>query len=264
MILDVVTFTVTAPGAAGAAAAAVTGDSAFVRSGPDEISGQLLGVWTKSQAVGFTRLTFPYGHDNVRNIDYRNLANAPVNAIPLSAKQMMKAQDLMTVTQAGSAVAGDVELICAQIAYPNVGGGSDKFIGWQEMIERTEELVTIEDTTTATVASAYSGARALNAVVASLKANRDYAVLGAFIGAPCGALTIRGQDTANLRCAIPGNSALANESRDYFVRLSNWFDMPVIPVVNAANQGGTFIENIQDENLTAVPFSLNLALLAPR
>lgn len=261
MTLDIVTFTVTAPGVVGVAAAPVAGDSAFVRSTPTEIGGVLVGVWTKAQAVGFSQLVFPYGHDVARNIRYRNLANSPVNAIPLSAKQPMKSQDLMSVTQAGSAVGGDVELICAQVAYPDLPGGSDKFIGSDELASRTEELVTIEDTTTAAAASTYGGARAFNQVTTSLKANRNYAVLGAFIAVACGALTIRGQDTGNLRCAIPGNATLLNETRDYFVRLSDWWQMPLIPVINAANQGGTFIENITDENLTAVPFSLMLALL---
>lgn len=263
MILDLVTWTITAPGAAGAAAAPVTGDSAIVRAGPEEIAGLLVGYWTKAQAVGFSRLTFPYGHDNVRNLDNRNIANSPVNSMVEGVRQFMKTNDLMSVVQAGSAVAGDVELICAQIAYPNIGGGSDMFIDANMLSDQVEECVTIEDTTTATVASTYSGPRALNAVVTSLKANRRYAVMGAFIGAACGALTIRGQDTANLRCAIPGNATLLPETRNYFVRLAEWYGMPLIPVINATNAAGTFIENVQDENLTAVPFSLNLALLKP-
>lgn len=262
MILDIVTFTVTAPGAAGAAAAAVTGDSAIVRSGPDEVAGYLTGLWTKAQAAGFSQFTFPYGHDNVRNERYPNIANSPVNAIGIGTYQEMKSQDLMAVLQGGSAVAGDVELVCAQIAYPNIGGGSDKFIDVAELMERGEEIVTIQDTVTPTVASTYSGARAMNAVSLSFKANRDYAVLGGFVGIACGALTIRGQDTANLRCGIPGNATLLNHTRDHFTEMSQRTGLKTIPVINAANQGGTFIEVIQDENLTAVPFCLFLQLLA--
>jgi hypothetical protein len=261
MMLDVVTWTITAPGAAGVAAAPIAGDSAIVRAGPSEIAGVLIGYWTKSQAVGFSRLTFPYGHDNVRNLDNRNLANLPVNSMIRGVKQLMKTNDLMSVVQAGSAVAGDVELICAQIAYPDIGGGSDMFVDAQTVWDNIEECVTIEDTVTPTVASTYSGARAMNAVVASLKANRKYAVLGAFIGQACGALTIRGQDTANQRCAIPGNANLLSDTRDHFINLADYYGMPLVPVINATNAGGTFIEVVQDENLTAVPFSLNLALL---
>jgi hypothetical protein len=167
------------------------------------------------------------------------------------------------VFQIGSAVALDQELITAQIAYPNVGGGSSKYIGAAEFDERVEAFVTDGDTVTPTVASTYSGARALNAVVTSLKANRNYAVVGAFIGQACGALTIRGQDTGNIRCAIPGNATLLNSTSNHFYELAAWSGLDVIPVINATNAGGTFIEVLQDENLTAVPFSLMLALLKP-
>jgi hypothetical protein len=264
MILDTITWTVTAPGAAGVAAVPVTGDSAVVRSADDPMSGILLGLWCKAQAAGFTRLTSPFLHDNVRGIDIRNIANSPVNALPFNPMQRLKANDLLTVTQAGSAVAGDVELIQAQIAYPNIGGGSSKYITAEEVDARIEALVTDDDTTTATVASTYSGARALNQVVTSLKANRDYAVLGAFIGVACASISIRGQDTGNIRCAIPGNATLLGTTKQHFYEMAAWTGLDVIPVINATNAGGTFIEVMQDENLTAVPFSLLLALLAPK
>ena len=264
MTRDTVTFTVTAAAAAGSAAAPVAGDSAIVRSTPSEIGGLLTGLWSKSQAGVFTQVTFPYGHDMLRNIRYRNTANNPTNVIPIGCRQPMKSQDLISVLHAGAAVAGDVDLVCLDIAYPELPGGSDKYIDGPTLDRRIEELVTIEDTVTPTVASTYSGARAMNAVSLSFKANRDYAVLGGFVGIACGALTIRGQDTGNLRVALPGNPLQFPETRDLFVRQANWFGLPLIPVINAANQGGTFIEVIQDENLVAVPFSLVLALLAPQ
>jgi len=261
MTLDTVSFTVTAPGAGGVAAAVVAGDSAQVRSTGNIIGGILLGLWTNAQAVGFTQVLFPYGHDMSRNIRYRNTANSPVNAIPSWASQPMKSQDLITVTQGGSAVAGDVETIHALLGYPDLDGGSDKYINVEELQSRCEELVTIEDTITATAASAYSGARALNAVTTTLKANRNYAVLGALIGGNGGALSIRGQDTGNLRAAMPANQLSQPETRDWFIRLSEKSGLPCIPVINAANQANTFIELMTNENLVAVPFSLMLALL---
>lgn len=264
MILDTISWTVTAPGAAGVAATPVTGDSAVVRSAEEVFSGVLVGLWTKAQAVGFTRLISPFLHDNVRGIDYRNLVNSPLSVMPNGAHQPLKSNDLLSVVQAGSATAGDVELISAQIAYPNIGGGSSKYIGSAELDERVEAYVTDDDTITATVASTYSGARALNAVVTSLKANRDYAVLGAVLGVAAGSLTIRGQDTGNIRCAIPGNATLIGGTKGHFYDLASWTGLEVIPVINATNAGGTFIELLQDENLVAVPFSLMLALLSPK
>lgn len=261
MTLDTISFAATAPGAAGIAAAVVAGDSAQVRSTSSIISGTLLGLWTNSQAVGFTQVLFPYGHDMSRNLRYRNVALLPCNQIAKAAMQPMKSQDLITVVQAGSAVVGDVETIHALIGYPELEGGSDKYIGLEEFQSRCEELVTIEDTLTATVAGVYSGARALNAVTTTLKANRNYAVVGIQVGANGGAVTIRGQDTGNLRASMPCNQNDADETINWFPDLASWKGMPVIPVINAANQANTFIELITNELLTAVPFSLTLALL---
>ena len=261
MTLDTISWAAVAPGAGGAAATVVAGDSAQVRSTGSIIGGQLIGLWTNAQAVGFTQVLFPYGHDMSRNLRYRNIAASPVNVIPSWATQPMKSQDLITVTQAGSGVALDQETIHALIAYPELEGGADKYIGLEEFESRCEELVTIEDTVTATAGSVYSGARAFNAVTTTLKANRNYAVLGALLGLNVGALTIRGQDTANLRASIPGNQLSQPETRDWFVRLSEKTGMPCIPVINAANQANTFIETIGNENFGAVPFSLMLALL---
>jgi len=85
----------------------------------------------------------------------------------------------------------------------------------------------------------------------------------ATLGAVCGALTVRGVDTGNLRVGIPGLSGDANWTVNWFALLADWFGVPCIPVFNSANKAGIFSENMQDENLTAVPFSLNLVQLAP-
>lgn len=261
MIVDTVSFTATAPGAAGAAATVVAGDSAFVRSTGGDIVGALIAAWTNSQAVGFTQIVFPFGHDTSRNIRYRNVALAPSNQIPLSVSQPMRATDLISVTQAGSAVAGDVETVSMMIAYPDMKGPETQFIDEETLHSSIEDLMTVEDTVTATVASTYSGARALNAVTTSFKANRNYALIGAQIGGNGGALTIRGQDTGNLRVAIPCNQAQPVQTVNWFADLSSWNRMPLIPVINAANVTNTFIELMTNELLTAVPFSLTLALL---
>jgi hypothetical protein len=261
MTLDTISWQVVAPGAAGVAATIVAGDSPQVRSTGPIIGGNLIALWSFAQANGFTQVLFPYGHDMSRNIRYRNIALQAANQLGRGIKQPMKSQDLITVTQAGSATAGDVETIHALIAYPELDGGSDKYITFEDFQAQCEEIVTIEDTITATVAATYSGARALNAVTTTLKANRNYAVIGAQIGIACGALTIRGQDTGNLRASIPGNPTLADATMNWFPDLASWKGLPLIPVINAANQANTFLEIVQNENLVAVPFSLTLALL---
>lgn len=261
LTLDTISFSVIAAAAAGSAMVAITGDSAVIRSAGDPLSPRLLAMWAKAQTAGTVQLVSPFMHDTTRAIRSRNIIATPQNIIPVGLTQPMKSQDQLSATFAATAVAGDVELLSVLMAYPDLGGGSEKYISAEECSSRYEAIVTIEDTLTATVASTYSGARALNTVTTSLKANRDYAVLGGLVSVVAGALSIRGQDTGNLRASIPCNPTGAQETRNFFYDLASWSGLPTIPVVNAANQSGTFIELLQDENLVAVPFTLFLALL---
>ncbi len=262
MNLDLVTFAVTAPGAGPTAMAAVTGDPAAVRNGRDGSAIRLLAAWTKAQAVGFTQVLFPAGHDLVRNLRWRNLANQSDNKLAMGFPNLMRPQDPLTVQESGSAVAGDIELCHLLLQYEDLPGVAGRLMDSAGVAQKAVNLVTIEDTTTATAGGVYSGARALNAASDLLKANTDYAVVGATVGAPCGALTIRGTDSGNLRCGIPGLSQDAQWTVNWFSILSDWFGVPCIPVFNSANKAAIFIENVQDENLTAVPFSLNLVQLS--
>lgn len=264
MNLDIISFAATAPGAVGVNAPAVAGDPAAVRNAAPGSNVFLVAQWTNSQGNGFSQITFPSGHDLVRNIRYRTVVNAPYNIIPQGVKQVMRPQDPLVVTQAGSAVAGDVETVHSMFLYENLPGVNASLIDSAELASRGTEVVTIEDTTTATVAATYSGPRALNAASDLLKANTDYAILGAVVSTNCGALTIRGVDTGNLRAAIPGLHTNQNVTSDWFVNLSDWLGMPTIPVINSANKAGIFIENITNENLAAVPFSLILVQLSPK
>ena len=260
MNLDTVTAFATAPGT-GAAMGPVSGDALTIRNGAPNTEPLALAIWTKAQAVGTTQLVWPSGHDMVRGFRYRTLANTPNSTLASGVPARFRAQDPVTITQVGSAVAGDIEYCSLLMFYPDLPGVDAHMINLATLTKRMRNIVTIEDTTTAT-ATGYSGARALNAASDLLKANTEYAVLGAEIGAVCQALTIRGVDFGGLRASIPGNTD-SRWSANWFVYLSETFGIPCIPVLNSANRAGTFIENVQDENNTAVPFSLVLAELAP-
>jgi len=140
--------------------------------------------------------------------------------------------------------------------------GYAKLIDLAELDSRMVEYVTVEDTTTATVAAAYSGARVLTAASDLLVANTDFAILGAHIGATCQVLTVRGIDLGNLRVGIPGMAGRPDLTARWFPFLTEEFGLPLIPVFNTANKNNVFIENVQDQALGAVPFALVLARLS--
>jgi hypothetical protein len=262
LALDTVSFTVTAPGAAGLAMAPVTGDSANIRNSSMGSMARIVAMWTKSQAVGFTQITFPSGNDQTRNIRYRNVANAPINMFERGGYTPVQPQETMSLIQAGSAVALDVELAHLLVAYDDLPGVASRLIDVAALEQRFLRKVTVEDTITPTVASQYTGARALNAASDLLRANTDYAVLGVSIGITAGVITLRGVDTGNLRVGVPCQ-ALANDlGINWFRSLSEWFGQPMIPTINSANKAGIFTEIVQDENLVAVPFAWHLAELS--
>lgn len=264
MNLDTISFTVTVPGAApGTAMAAVAGDSLQIRNGAKSSLIACLAMWTFGQVTnGTTQLVWPSGHDLVRGFRYRNIVQQPDNKIPWGAPLRFRAQDPLTITEVGSAVAGDVETAHMLMFYEDLPGVDAHMINMATLRKRGIANLTVEDTVTATVASTYSGPRALNAASDLLKADTEYAVLGGVTGALGGALTLRGVDTGNLRCSIPCLSGDSNWTSNFFGMLSEANDLPCIPVINSANRAGIFIELVQNENLVAVPFSLNLVQLS--
>ena len=94
-----------------------------------------------------------------------------------------------------------------------------------------------------------------------LKANTDYAVLGATCTVLAGALGIRSADFGNVRIAIPASPLQPDMCANYFPYLSDSIGMPAIPVFNSGNKGNIIVDAFQDENTTVVPFSLILAEL---
>lgn len=261
--LDIVSLSVTAAAAGGSAMAAVAGDSLVIRNTSLDNRPQILATWVKSQTSGFVQMTHPSGHDQVRDIRMRHVAAANLPLFAPGFAEPCEPQEGFTVTLSAGAVAGDIELMHWLVYYPSLPGIESRLIDLGALEARMVDLVTIEDTTTATAGGAYSGARALNAASDLLKANTDYAILGAQIGALTGVLTVRGVDTGNLRVGIPGMAGRPDLTAMWFEWQSEQFGLPLIPVVNSANKAGIFIENVQDENLTAVPFSLMMAELTP-
>jgi len=264
MNLDTISFTVTAPGAGGTAMAAVAGDSLQIRNGAKASLILCLAMWTNGQVTpGYTQLLWPSGHDLVRGVRYRNQVLQPDNKVPLGAPLRFRAQDPLTLLEVGSATAGDVETAHMLMFYEDLPGVDAHMINMATLRKRGVSNLTVEDSTTAAAASTYGGPRALNVGSDLLKADTEYALLGAVIGANCGALTVRGVDSGNLRVAIPGLTQDANWTSNWFGLLSEANDLPCIPVFNSANRAGIFVENVTNELLTAVPFSLNMVQLSP-
>lgn len=249
--LDTVTSTGTAIGAALAATTIVSGDSFTVKNASLTSDVWLLNFWVDAQVAGMVRIRSPKLHDNTDAIRSRTRLNCLEPLLPFGVPQRLVAQDTEIVELAGSAVGGDIESVVQLIYYADLPGQAGRFVTPDQIKQRMKHFFGNRLAITVGSTAAYTGARAINADVDILKANTDYAVLGMTTDLRVSAICLRGPDTGNLRVSVPGGAdvqdAMARYGR-WFRDLSMAYGLPLIPVINSANKGGTQIDVIGDEN----------------
>jgi hypothetical protein len=259
--LDTVVYTGTAIGATLAAGTIATGDSFQIRNMAPNVQALLLQMWSDNQVAGITRLRSPKFHDNVDGIRYRSQIGVLDPQIPWGVPQTLYPQDVLTGELSGSAVGGDIESVVMQIYYPDLPGANARLQTWDFVKSKMRNLVGQRIAMTVGSTAGYNGARAINADTDLLKANTDYALLGATTDIETAAITVKGADTANLRVAVPGENGLIHHTNYWFKRLAIAYGLPLIPVINSANKGGTQVEVVGDENGGTANVTLWLAEL---
>lgn len=261
MHIEVVTFTATAPGAAGAAAAAVAGDSMTIKNAQRAAGVGIISLWQKNQVAGFGQIITPSGHDTTRG--YRISAPLGVNIAsnPLGVRMPMQPQETISALIAGSAVGGDVEQMSALIWYGDLPGIDARLITAAQAESRIEELTTVNQAIVSTAGPGYSGEALINSASDLLRANRDYAVLGLTCATDVHAVTLKGPDLGNVRIAAPGASIKSEITSQFFMLQSRANGMACVPVINSGNKGATFLGVAADENAGTFNVSLILGLL---
>lgn len=261
--MEMIGLQVTAPGAGGAAMAAVAGNSLQIRNTRSKIS--LLAIGTNQQSVaGTTRITSPLLHDTTVGITtVATTSTSVINILP--HKQELQAQDSLSVFRTGSGTAGDIEQTSLFAYYDDLPGTDAKLIDRQELNQRGEEMYCWSNTVTATGAGGYTGSQAINTNQDQLKANRDYAILGMTLttSAILCAARLVGPDWGNLGIGIPNISQDADMMSRWFQVLSGRVARPCIPVFNASNKVLTFISALANENGASIIIGLVAVLLAP-
>jgi hypothetical protein len=261
--LDTVTSSGTAIGAALAATTIATGDSFQVKNAPLTSKVRLLTYWTHNQVAGMVRIRSPKLHDNVDAIRARTLINTLDPLLPLGAPQDLYPQDVQVVELAGSAVAGDIESVVELIHYEDLPGQQQRLITSDQMRARKKHIHGVRLAITLGTTAGYNGARAINADVDQLHANADYAILGITTDINTAAVCVRGPDTGNLRVAVPGAILLWQLAARWFEKLSDEYDLPLIPVFNAANKAATLVDAVNNENGGTCNATIWLAELNP-
>lgn len=261
MHTELVSYSATAPGAAGAAAAAFTGDSLTIKNsrGP----AQILAIWGNNQSEGFHQITFPSGHDTTRGWRTIMEAAAVQTRNVMGAAIIVQPQELLSITIAGSAVAGDVETGHMLVHYKDLPGVNSREIDWAEVMRDGEEQTTVQATITAAAGPGYTGSELINADSDLLRANRDYAVLGIETETPQGCIRIVGPDTGNVGTGCPGDNLNGQITGGFYGMLSRAYNMPLIPVINSGNKQSTSLTVGGNENAVSTIISINLVMLKP-
>lgn len=257
---ELLSYSATQPNT-GAAAAAVTGDSLTIKNGKGDKKGAaiVLANWGFQQVAGFQQISFPSGHDTTRGDRFNVSVLDPTPRCVIGQPLVMEAQELLTITIAGSNTAGDVELGCLHILYPDLPGVDGRYTTWERAINHSVHLTTVSATLTG-AATGYTGTELINAESDLLRANTDYAVMGMETNTACAAIFIVGPDTGFCRIPVPG-STNPEWTCGYFGMLSRAYDRPLIPVINSGNRNSTTIGFLQNENNVSPLVTLHLAEL---
>ncbi len=246
-----------------AAGTMATGDSSVVRNFPDSAYAAIIGAMYDDVTTPLAwRIRSALLHDNVRGIQFGPGATAPATIWPTGLQQPLEAQDKLTFELSTAAATGKAVGV-AQIFYSQLPGASARLASPGDIVPVIRNIKPI---TVAIGSGANTAGQWLDTVITTtenlLRANTDYAILGATLDVAVAALAIKGLDTGNLRCAVPGgvnNPFGAN----YFWNLARETGLPVIPVINAANAGSTFVSIVSSAATAAAStFTLYAAELS--
>lgn len=262
--LEIQTYTGTAIGAALAPLVAVSGDSLAVKNFELTKSAWLLQAWSKVQAAGTVRIRSPKMHDNVNGIRVDTLISETTPMLPWGCRQRLYPNDNLIIELAGSATAGDIELVTLLNYYDDLPGIAGRFIGLEELQRRLEHVLTVENTIATGTAGGYSGAESINAEIDQFQHGADYCMLGYKVDTECQSIGWRAPDFGNMRLGGPGAETEPEIYSDWFVRLTRFYNVPLIPVFNGQNKASVLIDCAQDENGADVTVTTFLGKLTAR
>lgn len=260
--LEIISGRVTAPGATITAVTMNTGNSNQVRNAALNSDIRLMMIWQRNNAAGISRIRSPKLHDNVQGIRNRVVANEVGGVMVPGSYQKLVAQDTLTIELSGSAVGGEIETSHALVYYSDLPGSDARFIDPTELLRRQVNYLGNEVSITAGATGDYTGQVAINANFDLLKANTDYAIVGYTVNVLCNAVRFTGPDFGNLGLGGPGLATQRWYTERWFYHLSQQFGMPLIPVFNSANKGGTLVDVVQNQAAAAVVVTLSLFELA--
>ena len=260
LALDTVVTSAVNPGAGPASFTATTsGDSLTVRNFAPSDYARLLMIARRGATSGFFRVRSPLLHDNVRGYMFTTGETPSLHAMPAEIAQPLIAQDALIAEGSGGAAETDLGIL--GIFYSNLLGAAARLHMRGDFASLVKSMKPI---TVAVTSSATIGAWTDTVITTTedlTHANTDYAVLGYISSVALGWVAIKGIDTGNLRVGGPG-SVNVEDTSNHFLWQSFLHQLPLIPVINSANKGGTFVSVVDSAASTAATITLITAELS--
>ncbi len=241
-VLELLTGFATAPGATFTGLTMASGNTLTVRNARLDSRVWLLDLWAFNNAAGTFRVRSPKLHDNVQGIRVPVTASDATPLLHRGWVQRLVPQDVLTAEITGSAVAGQIETASMLLWYEDVPLQGARFIDKPTLLSNgiSEQGVSLAITTG--VGGGYTGQRAVNADNDNFKANTDYALVGYQVSAAGASVRWQGIDVGNLGIGGPCIVTSKMVTASWFVRLSEHYAMPLIPVFNSANKGAILVD----------------------
>jgi len=226
-----------------------TGDSLAVRSFDSAKKAYLLSTWAFVTAAGILEIHSPRMHDNSHAIHSRVVASQPLPVMPLEFPQRLYSTDVLIAQLAGDATAGRQQPMSMLLYYEDVQGLSARFLRAADVTAKQVNIYTIEAQVTLGVGGDYSAAVAINSLANSdfFKADTNYAILGYVPDINVNSIHWRGADLGNVRVGGPGTNLFPHRTARWFCELSDYFNLPLIPVFNSNNKAAIQIDALMSQ-----------------
>lgn len=217
---------------------AVGGDSLTVRGTVGESKAHLMAAIFGSDAAGNKfRITSPLLHDNVTGLTFVSPENPSVFSVPEYTSVLLNEQDTLLVQgQSGAATTITAGLV---VAYDDLRGTDADLYRWGDIKGDIKALKSVEIDLNAIAVGAWTDTLITN-TEDQLHADKSYAVLGYTVSPATTLIGVKGVATGNLRMCGPGFPGTISIS-DYFIEMSEYHQMPYIPVFQANDRRAFFV-----------------------
>lgn len=254
LAMEVISGSATNPSSSFTQLTMAPGDTATVRNFNQGDQAWMLDQWSLGATRGLILTISPRLHDNVAGITLSYAAALPVPLWSAYQRELLYPQDNLGLYMTGGD--SEIDMFTSLMYYSNLPGTSARLYTPAEVIARGLHQSGVQVAiTTGGTAGQYGGATAINATQNQFKANTDYAILGYLTDTAVGTLRIRSADFGNLGVGGPGSNNKI-ETRDWFTRLSDTYNLPMVPVFNAANVSNTIVDICSTQTSTAVVVTL--------